>query len=226
MMPANTTRNLMITGIGSSNGGDFRAVKIDGIGRLEGDVTCSDFNLNGRAEVNGSITTETAEMKGTLSVQGNMKAKRSSIHGKVKIEGDFAGESLEINGYTTITGDCETEKFHANGRLLVGTLNADTIVVTLHGPSKIQEIGGERIQIRKQRGLDLARWLKILPLAVGNHLTAHTIEGDHIYLEHTTAEVVRGVNITIGAGCEIGLIEYTGKFEQDKRSKVKHSEKL
>ena len=41
-------RNLMINGIGSSNGGSFHKVKIDGIGRLEGDVTCSDFNLNGR----------------------------------------------------------------------------------------------------------------------------------------------------------------------------------
>ena len=100
-------------------------------------------------------------------------------------------------------------------------------MVTLHGHCKIAEIGGERIQIRKQPGIDLARWLKILPLAIGNHLTAQTIEGDHIYLEHTTAdEIVRGANITIGPGCEIGLIEYTVKLEQDKRSKVKRSEKL
>jgi cytoskeletal protein CcmA (bactofilin family) len=225
-MHADTKRNLMISGIGSSNGGSFYKVKIDGIGRLEGDIICSDFSLNGRAEVNGSITTETAEMNGTLTIQGNLKAKRTRIHGRVKIEGKYAGESLEINGATTITGNCEAEKFNANGRLQVGTLNADTIIVTLHGHCKIAEIGGERIQIRKQPGIDLARWLKILPKAIGNHLTAQTIEGDHIYLEYTTAEVVRGANITIGPGCEIGLIEYTAKLEQDKRSKVKHCEKL
>lgn len=225
-MHAETKRNLMISGIGSSNGGSFRAVKIDGLGRLEGDITCSDFNLNGRAEVNGSVTAETAEMNGTLTIHGNLKANRTRIHGKVKIEGNYAGESLEINGATTITGNCEAEKFNANGRLQVGTLNADTILVTLHGHCKIEEIGGERIQVRKQPGINLARWLKILPIAVGNHLTAQTIEGDDIYLEYTTAEVVRGANIKIGPGCEIALIEYTAKLEQDKRSKVKHSEKL
>ncbi|MNG32826.1 hypothetical protein D3C84_1189280 [compost metagenome] len=65
-----------------------------------------------------------------------------------------------------------------------------------------------------------------MPKAIGNHLTSQTIEGDHIYLEYTTAEVVRGAHIKIGPGCEIGRIEYTEKLEQDKRSKVKHCEKL
>ncbi|KRE83852.1 hypothetical protein ASG89_12110 [Paenibacillus sp. Soil766] len=226
MQIAESKRNLIISGIGSSNGGGFRTVKIDGIGRLEGDVICSVFTLNGRAEVNGNITSETAEMNGTLTIQGDLKANRTRIHGKVKIEGNYAGESLEIHGASTIVGNCEVEKFNANGNLQVGTLNADTILVTLHGYCKIAEIGGERIQIRKQRGISLARWLKILPLAIGNHLTVQTIEGDHIYLEHTTADVVRGADITIGPGCEIGLIEYTAKLEQDKRSKVKRSEKV
>lgn len=226
MQTAEFKRKLLISGIGSSNGGSFRTVKIDGMGRLEGDVTCSDFTLNGRAEVNGSIITETAEMQGTLTIQGNLRAKRTRIHGKVKIDGNYVGESLEINGASTIMGNCEAEKFNANGKLQVGTLNADTIVVTLHGHCRIAEIGGERIQIRKQRGIGLASWLKMLPLAIGNHLSAQTIEGDHIYLEYTTADVVRGAEITIGPGCEIGLIEYTAKLEQDKRSKVKRSEKV
>ncbi|OCT10802.1 hypothetical protein A8709_22825 [Paenibacillus pectinilyticus] len=219
-------RNLSISGIGSCNGGNFQVAKIEGLGRIDGDVTCTDFNVNGRAEVNGNISTETTEMKGTLTIQGDLKSKRARIYGRAKIEGHFAGENLEINGYTSITGNCEAEKFTANGRLQVGTLNADTILITLHGYCKIGEIGGERIQIRKQAGIDLARWLKILPLAIGNQLTAQTIEGDHIYLEYTTADVVRGQQITIGPGCEIGRIEYTSKLVQDKRSKVKHSEKV
>lgn len=219
-------RTLMISGMGSSHGGNFHAVKLEGMGRIESDITCSDFIVNGRAEVNGSVVASTAEIKGTATIHGNMNAKRSRIHGRVKIEGSYSGESLEIHGATTIAGDCETEKFQANGRLQIGTLNADAILITLHGHCRISEIGGERIQIRKQPGIDLARWLKILPIAIGNHLIANTIEGDHIYLEYTTADIVRGAEVTIGPGCEIGLIEYTTKLQQDKRSKVKHSEKL
>ena len=225
-MAAENKRNLAISGIGSCNGGTFQVAKIEGIGRIDGDVTCTEFSVNGRAEVNGNISAVTTEMKGTLNIQGNLISKRTRIHGKAKIEGHFTGEHIEINGYTSITGNCEAEKFNANGRLLVGTLNADTIQITLHGHCKVDEIGGERIQIRKQPGIDLAGWLKMLPLAIGNHLTAGTIEGDYIYLEYTTADVVRGQQITIGPGCEIGRIEYTTKLELDKRSKVKQSEKV
>jgi cytoskeletal protein CcmA (bactofilin family) len=226
VMRADQKRNLLISGMGSSNGGSFQAVKIDGIGRIVGDVDCKDFNVTGRSEVQGNIDADKVEMKGSLSIQGNVKASMSRFDGGGKIEGNYVGETLVINGAMTISGSCETEKFSANGRLQVGTLSADDVSVTLHGHSKIGEIGGERIQVRRQRGIDLSRWLKILPMTIGNYMTVHTIEGDHIYLEYTSAEVVRGANIVIGPGCQIERIEYTNKLEQDKRSKVKYSEKM
>ena len=43
-------------------------------------------------------------------------------------------------------------------------------------------------------------------------LTTELIEGDEIYLENTNAKIVRGNNITIGEGCNIGLIEYRGEI--------------
>ncbi|WNR43537.1 polymer-forming cytoskeletal protein [Paenibacillus roseipurpureus] len=225
-MNTDIKRTLMISGMGSTHGGNFHAVKLEGLGRIESDITCTYFIVNGRAEVNGNVTAASADIKGTATIQGQMKARRAQIHGRVKIEGSYSGEQLEINGAITITGACEVEKLNANGRLHIGTLNADAVIITLHGHCEIGEIGGERIQIRRQPGLNLSRWLKILPVAIGNYLNAHTIEGDHIYLEYTTADIVRGADVTIGPGCEIGLIEYTGKLQQDKGSKIKHSEKL
>ena len=46
------------------------------------------------------------------------------------------------------------------------------------------------------------------------HLKAETIEGDDVYLEHTTAQVVRGNTVTIGEGCEIDLVEYRTDFKK------------
>jgi hypothetical protein len=37
---------------------------------------------------------------------------------------------------------------------------------------------------------------------------------------------VRGANIKIGDGCEIGLVEYTGSFEQTGRAIVKENRKI
>jgi cytoskeletal protein CcmA (bactofilin family) len=218
--------NLLISGIGSSNGGTVRSAKIDGIGKVNGDISCSNFTVNGKAEIHGSIKAETAEVNGTALVEGSLRADRIRIHGKISVDGDLIGDNIQINGTSTVKGNCETEKFEASGKFQMGTLNAGKIHITLHGSSQIAEIGGEHIQIRKQPGIDFAKWLKVLPIRFGNKLTAQTIEGDYVYVEFTTAEVIRGKSITIGPGCNIGLVEYTTKFDQDKGSAVKSVERI
>jgi cytoskeletal protein CcmA (bactofilin family) len=220
--------NLLISGIGSSNGGTVRLAKIDGLGKVDGDISCSKFIVNGRAEVHGSIKSSAAEIHGTVIVDGSLHADRIRIHGKISVYGDIIGDTIQLNGTISVNGKCETEQFEASGRFQMGMLNAGNIQISLHGNSRIAEIGGEYIKIRKQPGIDFAKWLKVLPipLANSNRLTAQSIEGNDIYVEYTTAEVVRGTNVTIGPGCEIGLVEYNKKFEQDKGSTVKSFEQI
>ena len=57
-------------------------------------------------------------------------------------------------------------------------------------------------------------------------LTTELIEGDEIYLENTNAKIVRGNNITIGEGCNIGLIEYSGEINISSESIVKEQKKI
>ena len=51
-------------------------------------------------------------------------------------------------------------------------------------------------------------------------LETTVIEGDLISLENTKADVVRGNDITIGDGCEIGTVEYTGKVTYSENAKI------
>ncbi|EGL83104.1 hypothetical protein CathTA2_1317 [Caldalkalibacillus thermarum TA2.A1] len=46
------------------------------------------------------------------------------------------------------------------------------------------------------------------------HLEAEEIEGDHIFLECTTAKIVRVSQIILGPHCEIELVEYKHIFEK------------
>ncbi|MGG1514451.1 polymer-forming cytoskeletal protein [Paenibacillus oryzisoli] len=219
-------RNLVISGIGSSGGGDFQTAKIDGVGRVEGDIRCEHFVLNGRLDVHGSLTAERADLKGTATVDGSVQVKRVELAGRFKIGGSASGESMEVDGSLLLQGNCEAETFTAAGRVTAELLSADRIHLTLHGPSVITELGGEQIVVRKQAGIDFAKWLQKLPLPVGNRLTAKVIEGDDINLECTTADIVRGATVRIGPGCEIGLVEYTAKLEQDPRAKVNRAEQI
>ncbi len=225
-MDKESSRNLILSGIGSTNGGTFRTAKIEGIGKVDGDLLCSDFIISGKADVHGDIQAQTAEINGTAAIDGNVNAQQLQIHGNITVRGHLIGENIQLNGMASVRGNCEAERFDAKGRLQMGHLNAGAVRITLHGSSTIAEIGGEHIQIRKQPGIDFAKWLKALPLPFGNRLTAHIIEGDSVYVEYTTAEVVRGNDVVIGPGCEIGMVEYRTKFDQDKGSKVRNLEQM
>jgi cytoskeletal protein CcmA (bactofilin family) len=205
-MDKDHVRNLIIAGIGATNGGSVYLAKIDGTGTVTGDIECAVFTINGRAEMHGSVKANSAEINGTINV-----------------EGDLIAESIKLTGMAAIKGKCEAEKLYANGRLDIDTLNAGNIQITLHGSSSIAEIGGEHIEIRKQRGIALTKLLNALSIPPFDKLTARIIEGDDIYLEYTVAAVVRGTNVSIGPGCEIELVEYKKKLELHKSSKILRS---
>ena len=82
--------------------------------------------------------------------------------------------------------------------------------------------------MRKPDSFHLARIVKsiLFSLDLDNGLIAESIEGDDIYLEETKAKAVRGNNIVIGEGCEIGLVEYKSKFEQTGNAKVKENKNI
>ena len=84
----------------------------------------------------------------------------------------------------------------------------------MYGPCKAREIGGERIAVRAGRKLGwFWMWHE-------KRLTADLIEGDDIVLEYTTAKVVRGRNVSLGEGCDVEVVEYTGTFSRADDAKV------
>lgn len=214
-------RDMIISGISTQNGGTFRLAKIEGVGKVNTDVTCSDFKVDGIGKVLGNLEAKSAIINGIMNFDGSVHADRLVLNGRLTIGGDLTGEKIEIYGTTKVEGRCETERFKLFGKLQAAELNAGHVNITLQGSSQVDEIGGENIQVRKHPG----RWL-ILPIPFSNRLTAKTIEGDDIYIEHTTADVVRGANIRIGPGCEIGLVEYKSEFNQDAGSKVKSLQQI
>ena len=117
-----------------------------------------------------------------------------------------------------VNSNCEAENFNLKGVFNIEeTLNADDITVKLYGPSETKEIGGSKIHVQKGGDNKLMELLTAIlsPLNFYKaHLKAETIEGDDVYLEHTTAQVVRGNTVTIGEGCEIDLVEYRTYFKK------------
>ncbi|SDD00610.1 protein CcmA, bactofilin family [Paenibacillus sp. UNCCL117] len=230
----------IMTGVG---GGEYRFVTINGHGTINGDVDCLTFSSNGRAvvrgaveaaervDVNGAATFEQklaageVRINGKADIGGALHAELLRVDGHMKVGEGLSGESVEVNGYLGVHGSCEAELFRSRGCFRIGgLLNAGKIEVELYVECRAKEIGCETVEVR--RPLSANPFGKLVrTLFSGDMLIAGTIEGDDIYLESTKAEIVRGKRVKLGAGCEIGLVEYSESYEQSPEARVRDSRK-
>ena len=238
--------DLKIGGAGSAPGGEYNSVKINGTGRIIGDISCRDFRINGSGNVDGNLTADDFRISGSGTVDGHIHAGQFNVSGSGQIRGMITGENMVISGSVTIgdslnmqkvkiegsakiAHDCNAENFNSDGSFEInGLLNADEVTIKLyHSKSKAREIGGGRIRVTTGPSDSFNVLKTIFTLGMYNPiLEVETIEGDEIYLENTTAKVVRGNNVTIGRGCNIELVEYKGIFLQNGDGKVSQEKKI
>jgi cytoskeletal protein CcmA (bactofilin family) len=229
--------DLTINGFGASNGGEFNRVILNGKGTVNSDLECNEFYCNGSGIVNGNLQTKSAKISGngkiagnvtsgTLSIEGrgkienNVSAKKVKVSGRALIGGNLKSEEIRVKGRIKIEGDCEAEAFKAESQFTIGgLLNAEQIDVLIYGECRAEEIGGQTITI-KQKSSFIGNLFKPF---FQNVLETELIEGDHIEIENTNAKIVRGSHVTIGQNCKIGLVEYTGTYNKDKKAIVNDS---
>ncbi|TKI95706.1 cytoplasmic protein, partial [Bacillus cereus] len=93
----------------------------------------------------------------------------------------------------------------------------DEININIHGTCRAKEIGGQTIKVRHRSGT----FSRLFKTVFGLQLEAELLEGDNIDIDYAHIRTVRGNNVTVGANCEIELIEYTGVLTVDKNANVK-----
>jgi cytoskeletal protein CcmA (bactofilin family) len=238
--------DLKISGSGSTGGGIFNTFSISGSGKVNGDVECNNFSISGSGRVTGSIhatdgkvsgsahitgnieCSDTMKISGSTNVGGNMKCVNLNVKGGANIGGNLSAEHIQTEGYLKVNGDCSAENFNSDGYFYIdGLLNAGNIELRLNPlKSRACNIGGEKIKVTRSFSHAVSSFLKSIVTGNGFLLETCTIEGDEISLEATKADVVRGVDIKIGSGCEIGLVEYSGTFKQANGAVVKENKKI
>jgi cytoskeletal protein CcmA (bactofilin family) len=227
--------DLVINGIGASNGGQFHNVTLNGRGTINSDVECSLFDCNGSGVIKGNAKSEKMKINGNAKFHASIESQQLTIDGSAKIDQHIQVKNLKISGHATVGGtvkgeeinihgilkvgeDCEAEKFKAKYRFAIGgLLNADQIDVTIYGDCRAKEIGGQTISVKQHKGSLIGTLLKPF---FNTRLETDLIEGDMIDIENTKAKIVRGNHVTIGENCEIGLVEYTDEISIDKKAIV------
>jgi cytoskeletal protein CcmA (bactofilin family) len=233
-----TKQNLTINGSGSYGGGAYHKINIRGEGTICDDFQCeifktfgsstvlkngkaNQFDIFGETEIHGNLDCKVMKVFGTTRVGGTAFIEKASIMGTLEVGDRLVGEQANIKGSLSVKGDSELEIFKSSGSFeIAGLLNAGIIEVSLrYGKCRVSEIGGDKITVKRK-----ASFLSF-PKSEGL-LEVRVIEGDDIILENTKAEVVRGKNIRIGTGCEIGIVEYQEDLKVDAGSVVKEQKKI
>jgi cytoskeletal protein CcmA (bactofilin family) len=237
--------DIKISGSGTSGGGKYNEVSISGSGKINGDLECIDFKTSGSSKVIGNLKAETIKVSGSARIEGNVEAEEMKVSGSSHVTGEIKSQILKISGSTHIDGNlygeevsisgsvhigknCEVECFKVSGSFKIqGLLNAGEVNIKLGGNCSVNEIGGEHIDIRVSP-INSSFFKKVIDKMFNSRgeLTTELIEGDEIYLENTNVKIVRGNHITIGEGCNIGLIEYSGEINVSSASIVKEQKKI
>ncbi len=232
-------RHLTVNGSALTSGGTFHKVTIRGDATINGDLSCDRCKVFGNADVSGNIEAKsfhifgqanvrrniqggTIKLLGEMNLRGNAMVYDFHLRGAAHVDGDVTGGTIHGYGEMKVFRDCEADVFSVKGAVEIGgTLNAEQVELYLHfADSRIAEIGGKTIQVKRSKALSILHFLKRFAPDSAK-LKAETIEGDDIYLEHTNAKIVRGDRIIIGPGCNIDLVEYHTSFQQDEKATVK-----
>jgi cytoskeletal protein CcmA (bactofilin family) len=232
--------DLKIAGMGNAAGGFYEKVRIDGSGRVEGDVDCHELKISGSGSIHGNLKTGVFSVSGSASFKGGVQAQRGKtsgsadfganasikefrVDGSASVEGSVSGDDISVRGTMTVQGDLQAEAFAVQGGFLIGgLLNAGRIDVRMYGDCQAREIGGEQISIRRKVGY----FHKLFKGLFSITLETDMIEGDEIYLENTRAKAVRGNSVRIGPDCEIELVEYKTHFEQSPSAKIREARQI
>jgi cytoskeletal protein CcmA (bactofilin family) len=242
-MADQTRTDIKTAGGGTFTGGTYGDVTFNGSGTMNGDVDAITYRVNGAGTSNGRVKAQSIIVNGTASFNGEVQSNEFVVNGDANVRdgagvgklvvkgnlsvgGGVAAHEVELRGFLRMGGDCQAESFVGEGGFTVtGLLNAGNIDITVQAPSTAREIGGERIVVRQPSG-GLSSLTGLLTIWAEKRLTAETIEGDVVWLENTTAKVVRGKNVTVGAGCVIDLVEYAETYTPGGAAQVKESRQV
>lgn len=233
---------ISISGSSSFSGGAYDAIQISGSGKCAEPFTANSVRVSGSSSL---ATVEAGEMRisGSAKFSGRVSAEKMSVSGVCKIEEDCEAANLQlsgsmyarkglrgtngsVSGSIHVDGDMEFEQLTISGAAEVsGLMNAESLTIHLGGSCEIGEIGGSEIfvDVPPRHAGFLAKLLGGFAVPT---LKCGTIEGERIRLENTTCDTVRGKNVVIGPGCEIGLVEYSDELTVDPDSRVQRKEKM
>lgn len=111
--------DVAITGTGTYDDVDCDRFRVNGTGKVSGDLLAETATVNGTASVGGDAEVTTLDSDGTLTVSGAVRAETVELGGTAKVSGDLHADEATVDGTGKVGGDASVDHVVADGTLNV-----------------------------------------------------------------------------------------------------------
>lgn len=190
-----------------------KVVRISGACRVEGNCEAEEFHSSGSTKIGGGLRATELHSSGSTMVAGDVFAREFHTSGSSRIGGNVEkAQEIHTSGNLRVDGRIQVKEFQSHGRFQVANgIEAETILVRLHGTSRTSRMTADDIDVRQRRH--------------HGSLKVGTVEGKQVYLEGTVAERVRGDKVRIGPYSTVDVVE-ANQIEVHETSTVKERRPL
>ncbi|MBD1379529.1 polymer-forming cytoskeletal protein [Metabacillus arenae] len=174
---------LKINGSGIATGGMYKNVKLNGSGKINGDIECQDMKISGSGKVKGNIKAENIKTSGSSLLEGDVEAEYIESNGSSEITGDVKCGAVSINGSSAFRQDITCEKIEVNGTSKIGgELSGGKIRV--NGSMKVAEgCEGEEVIVKGSIQVGGLLNADFIDLKLGFHSNVKEIGGEKINIK-------------------------------------------
>lgn len=214
--------DITVNGGGTIPAGTYETVTVNGGGTVQGELVCTTLRINGAATCTGDVKAATVYINGSgtfnghlqaldltvngdCGVRGGVGAGTINVRGNVNVDAGVNANVLDLRGFVRTRGDLAIDEIKGDGALEAVNVRCTSLDLGVYGPSDVKSVDGERVILRPP-----GSFADVFMFFARKEFRAETITASEVWLSNTAANVVNAGNATLGDGCRIGLVHYSG----------------
>lgn len=189
--------NVNINGIGMVNAGDYDELTINGIGTINGRISCRKLTSYGFTHAEKEVDADVVVTGGYVQFDKKIRSKSMNLKEICVFNSDIDCEDMKVAGTLTVNGEMNVGDLYVIGSYL-----------------KLKDLHADKIVIEET----------IVNYVVKNEVD--TIECTSIKADILKCKKLYAKDVILGKDCVVDYLEYSGEINIDSRATVKKMVKI
>lgn len=205
--------NMKIEGLGTITNGTYGDIKVEGVGKIKGDIKFQSMSIEGTCNASGKLLGSTLTIEGLLKVYGDIKVKTLDVQGLLRTgEEKIYADEIRVEGLLKNSGEVSADKVLIEGCINMNDLFGDQITINYGGSSHGGLFFGAGFHLFGAKNT-FSKWNK-----------ANNIECSNLKASNLTCHSISAYDIELHDHCIVDAVYCDGSLTYDSSCQVKHIE--